>query len=115
MSNEKFEKEITEISELSDLHRKMLFDTEFLSRTKFCGSLFELYKLYLEYGYTDLNFEIFKKVFDTFYAKVEKNEHYGELAMDELSEVVGGGIWSKRLRRALSFVPVAGPFIEATC
>ena len=44
-----------------ELYRKMLSDEEFLAKTKECGSFHDLYNLYCEYGYTDLEYEQLQK------------------------------------------------------
>ena len=96
-----------------ELYEKMLNDEEFLSKTKKCESFEELYKLYCDYGYTDLEYESFKSAFEARVNQLEANGSKYQLSVDELDTVVGGSLWGW-VKKAINFVPFVGPLVTTT-
>lgn len=95
-----------------ELATKMITDTVFLEKCKTCKTSEEMYQVYKDFGYTDLEYEEFEKVAgDTFQTLIEYNKEGRELTTEELESVVGGIRLINLIANAIEFVPVAGPFI----
>ena len=104
---------MTKTMNYEELYEKMLNDEEFLSKTKKCESFEELYKLYCDYGYTDLEYESFKSAFEARVNQLEANGSKYQLSVDELDTVVGGSLWGW-VKKAINFVPFVGPLVTTT-
>ena len=96
-----------------ELYKKMLNDEEFLSKTKLCESFEELYKLYCDYGYTDLEYDSFKASFEACVNEIEENREQYQLSADELDVVVGESVWGW-FKKAINLVPFVGPLVTTT-
>lgn len=95
-----------------ELATKMVTDTVFLEKCKTCKTSEEMYQVYKDFGYTDLDYEEFEKVAgDTFQTLIEYSKEGRELTTEELESVVGGIRLINVIANAIEFIPVAGPFI----
>ena len=104
---------MTKTMNYEELYNKMLNDKAFLSKTKQCKSFEELYNVYCEFGYTDLNYDDFKETFEARVKNIEENLDSDQLSAEELDMVVGGSIFSW-VKKAINFVPFVGPLITTT-
>lgn len=98
-----------------DLAIKMSTDETFMKNCMACNSVQELYQVYKDSGYTDMEFEDFEKNatkdFQIFEKYTEENK---ELSSEELESVVGGINFKEKIKSAINFIPVLGPYLTGT-
>ena len=94
------------------LAEKMAKDTDFAERIKICKSDRDIYDLYAEKGYTDLNFEDFITQLGTDLEQLRGQMNKFELSEEELDAVVGGFSFFSMFTTAISVIPIAGPVIS---
>lgn len=99
----------------NELAIKMSADKVFIENCNSCSSLQELYRVYKDFGYTDMEFEDFEKVAgEDFQHFAEANAEGKELTTEELESVVGGINLMKYVKSAINCIPVLGPYITGS-
>lgn len=100
------------IEQTNGVSEKLKNDKKFLEEVKKCKTEKELYDKYIEYKYTNLSPEDFKKAFKTKLDAIAK-EGTIELSEEQLDAVVGGSV-SEWFSRVTNLIPIVGGFVATT-